>query len=100
MNKLKKDFAFQFAYRILTVITPLITSPYLSRTLGPEKLGIFSGTYAYANYFILFSILGIEFLEIVLLLLCQRVKLIEKKSSGIYMQFSFLQLLFQYLYTT
>ena len=61
MNKLKKDFAFQLAYRLLTVITPLITSPYLSRTLGPEKLGIYSGTYAYANYYILFAILGIEF---------------------------------------
>lgn len=61
MNKLKKDFAFQLAYRLLTVITPLITSPYLSRTLGPEKLGIYSGTYAYANYYTLFAILGIEF---------------------------------------
>ena len=60
-NKLKKNFIYQFAYRILTVITPLITSPYLSRTLGAEKLGIYSGTYAYANYYILFAILGIEF---------------------------------------
>lgn len=61
MNKLKKDFAYQFTYRVLTVITPLITSPYLARTLGPDKLGIYSATYAYANYFILFAILGIEF---------------------------------------
>ena len=61
MNKLKQDFAYQLLYRVLTVITPLITSPYLSRTLGPEKLGIYSGTYAYANYYILFAILGIEF---------------------------------------
>ena len=61
MNKLKKDFAFQFIYRFLLVITPLITSPYLARTLGAEKLGIYSGTYAYANYYILFAILGIEF---------------------------------------
>ena len=61
MNKLKKDFAYQFIYRFLLVITPLITSPYLARTLGAEKLGIYSGTYAYANYYILFAILGIEF---------------------------------------
>ena len=48
-------------YRFVTVITPLITSPYLSRILGPEKLGIYSGTYAYANYYILFAMLGVEF---------------------------------------
>ena len=61
MNKLKTDLVFQFIYRFITVITPLITSPYLSRVLGPEKLGIYSGTYAYANYYLLFAMLGVEF---------------------------------------
>ena len=61
MSKLTKDFAYQLAYRIITVITPLITSPYLSRTLGADKLGVFSATYAYANYYILSAILGVEF---------------------------------------
>ena len=60
MSKLRKNIVYQLFYRLLTVLTPLITSPYLSRTLGPDKLGIYSATYAYANYFILFAILGIE----------------------------------------
>ena len=58
---LKKNIAYQLIYRLLTVVTPLITNPYLSRTLGAEKLGVYSGTYSYANYYVVFAILGIEF---------------------------------------
>lgn len=60
MSSVKKNFGFQIAYRILTVVTPLITSPLLSRALGAEKLGIYSATQAYVNYFVLFAMLGIE----------------------------------------
>ena len=59
-SRLKTNLIYQFIYRLLTVISPIITSPYLSRTLGPQKLGIYSATYAYANYYILFAMLGIE----------------------------------------
>lgn len=48
------------AYRILTIITPLITAPYLSRTLGANCLGIYSYTLSSVNYFILFAMLGTE----------------------------------------
>lgn len=60
MYNLKKNFGYQMIYRILTVITPLITSPYLARTLGVESLGRYSASYAFAGYFVLFSLLGIE----------------------------------------
>lgn len=42
------------------MLTPLITTPILSRALGAEKLGIYSATLAYVNYFTLFAMLGIE----------------------------------------
>ena len=59
-NQVKKNFAYQIVYRIITVLTPLITSPILSRALGAEKLGIFSATLALVSYFQLISMLGVE----------------------------------------
>ncbi|MCR5742984.1 MAG: oligosaccharide flippase family protein [Lachnospiraceae bacterium] len=60
MGNLKKNLSYQIAYRILTVITPLITSPIVSRALGAEKLGVFSATQAFASYFYIIARLGIE----------------------------------------
>ena len=39
---------------------PLITTPYLSRVLGAEAIGIYSYTLSIATYFILFGTLGIS----------------------------------------
>ena len=60
MPSIKKNFAYQSAYQILLIILPFITSPYVSRVLGPEKTGIYSFTYSVANYFVLFAMLGIN----------------------------------------
>ena len=45
-------------YQIVTIILPVITIPYLSRVLGPSGLGEYSLTNAYAQYFILFGMIG------------------------------------------
>lgn len=60
MHSLRRNFGYQMAYRILTIITPLITTPVLSRALGAEALGVYSATQAYVNYFVLFAMLGVE----------------------------------------
>lgn len=60
MSKIKKNFGYQFVYRILSVLTPLITSPIVSRALGPVNVGAYSATQAYVNYFILLAMLGVE----------------------------------------
>ena len=39
---------------------PLITSPYISRVLGAEAIGIYSYTYSIAYYFVMFAMLGIS----------------------------------------
>lgn len=57
---LKQNFIYQITYRILTIITPLITAPLLSRALGATNLGLFSATDALVSYFALFAMLGIE----------------------------------------
>ncbi|HBT63523.1 MAG TPA: flippase [Ruminococcaceae bacterium] len=60
MSSIKKNFIYQSAYQILIIVLPFITSPYVSRVLGPEKTGVFSYSYSVANYFVLFAMLGIN----------------------------------------
>lgn len=58
-RSIKKNFAFNSAYQILNIIVPLITTPYLSRTIGATGNGLFTYTQSIANYFVLFAQLGI-----------------------------------------
>mgnify|MGYP000426499221 FL=1 len=46
------------SYQILTLITPLITAPYLSRVLKADGIGAYSYTYSLVSYFIMFAALG------------------------------------------
>lgn len=57
-NSIKKNYLFNLFYQILTMIVPLITTPYLSRVLGAENIGIYSYTLSIASYFILFGAMG------------------------------------------
>lgn len=56
---IKKNYIYILAFRVLTLITPLITAPYISRVLGVENIGIFSFTNANAGYFVLFGVFGL-----------------------------------------
>ena len=58
---LKKNFFYQTVYELLLILLPLLTSPYIARVLGAEKLGIYSLSYAIAYYFQLFAALGIKY---------------------------------------
>lgn len=60
MASIKKNFLFSSAYQLLTIITPIITTPYLSRVIGAEGNGTFSFTQSVVNYFVLFAILGMS----------------------------------------
>lgn len=55
-----KNFIYNSAYQIISIITPLITSPYISRKLGASPLGVYSYTYAIASYFLIFAMLGVK----------------------------------------
>lgn len=59
-TSIKKNFLYQMIYEVMILILPLITSPYISRVIGAEGLGIFSYHYSIAYYFLLFSMLGIK----------------------------------------
>lgn len=58
-SSVKMNFIYNVGYQILVIILPLITTPYISRVFGPEKLGVYSYTHSVANYFMLFIMLGV-----------------------------------------
>lgn len=58
-DSLKTNFIFQTLYQAVVLLIPLFLAPYLTRTLGSEKLGIYGYTTSIAYYFVLFAMLGI-----------------------------------------
>lgn len=58
-TSITKNYLYNVAYKILTLFTPLITTPYISRVLGVENVGIYNYTYSIISYFVLFGILGL-----------------------------------------
>lgn len=59
MSKLKKNLIINVAYQLFVVIIPLITAPYVSRTIGADGIGIYSYTYSIAYCFALIGMLGV-----------------------------------------
>lgn len=59
MAGIKINFIYQTLYQILASALPLITSPYISRVLGAEQLGIYTYIATIANYFAIVAGLGI-----------------------------------------
>lgn len=59
-RSLKKNFLYNASYQLVVSLTPLITTPYLARVLGPSVSGVYSYTFAIANYFVIFATLGVS----------------------------------------
>lgn len=59
MSSIGKNISYQIAYQVLTILTPLITSPIISRAFGAAGMGLYSATIAYVTYFTLFAMLGV-----------------------------------------
>lgn len=55
---IKKNIIISTLYQILSIITPLITAPYVSRVIGPNGIGAYSYTSSVQLYFSLFAALG------------------------------------------
>lgn len=58
-KSITKNYIYNLTYQILVILMPLITTPYLSRILGAENIGIYSYTISITTYFILIGSLGI-----------------------------------------
>jgi len=59
-NSIRTNFLYQICYELLHILLPVVTSPYISRAIGADGLGVFSYSYSVASYFVLFSMLGIK----------------------------------------
>ena len=60
ITKTKINIGYSLLYKIVSIIVPLITSPYLSRILGPEKIGEYNYIASIAFYFFYFAMLGVN----------------------------------------
>jgi len=58
-KSIAKNYIYNLLYQILSIVLPLITTPYLSRVLGAEAIGIYGYTLSIVTYFVLFGSLGI-----------------------------------------
>ena len=52
-KSIAKNYIYNLVYQVLLLILPLITTPYISRVLGSENVGIYAYTYSIVTYFIL-----------------------------------------------
>ena len=55
---IKKNIIISTLYQILSILTPLITAPYVSRIIGTDGIGAYSYTSANQTYFSLIAALG------------------------------------------
>ena len=55
-----KNYFYNSFYNVLALLIPLVTTPYLTRVLGAEKLGVYSFSISVASYFVLFIMLGLN----------------------------------------
>ena len=58
-KSITKNYIYNMVYQALTLVLPLITTPYLSRVLGAEGIGIYGYTFSVVTYFVLFGSLGV-----------------------------------------
>lgn len=57
-KSLSKNYLYSLLYQVLTLITPFITTPYVSRVLGADGVGVSSYVTAVVFYFTLIAALG------------------------------------------
>ena len=55
-----KNTLYNMAYRLLSMLLPLVTAPYLSRVVGTDGVGLYGYTWAISYTFGLIGLLGLE----------------------------------------
>ena len=55
----RKNAAYNVAYRMFSVLLPLVTAPYLSRVVGTEGVGLYSDAWTMSEIFCLLGMLGL-----------------------------------------
>ncbi|MBO5169543.1 MAG: flippase [Oscillospiraceae bacterium] len=60
-NNVKLNYIYNLMFQIFSMITPLITTPYVSRVLSPVGIGQYSFSASINTYFCLLAALGFSF---------------------------------------
>ena len=58
-TNVKKNYIYNLIYQIIAIILPIIVTPYISKVLGANNIGIYGYTLSISAYFILFGSLGV-----------------------------------------
>ena len=56
----RKNAAYNVAYRVFSILLPLVTAPYLSRVVGQEGVGLYSYAWSISEIFVIIGMLGLE----------------------------------------
>ena len=56
----RKNAAYNVSYRLFSVLLPLVTAPYLSRTVGTDGVGLYSLAWSVSYVFCLIGMLGLN----------------------------------------
>ena len=57
-KQVRKNYIYNVAYQLLLIIVPLIVTPYISRKLLPNGIGMYSFSFSLITYFTIFAALG------------------------------------------
>ena len=55
-----KNYIYNLAYQVVTLLIPILMIPYTSRILQPEGLGLYSFTFSITTYFSYIALLGVH----------------------------------------
>ena len=57
-RSIKKNFIYNLIYQVMMLVSPLVVTPYISRVLGADSVGLYSYADSMAAYFVLVAVLG------------------------------------------
>ncbi len=57
-KSIKKNFIYNLIYQVMMLVSPLVVTPYVSRVLGVDTVGLYSYADSMAAYFVLVAVLG------------------------------------------
>lgn len=60
MNSIIKNYIYNTGYQLLTIIIPIITTPYIARVIGSSGMGKYTYENSIAYYFVMFIMLGLN----------------------------------------
>ena len=55
----RKNAIYNVGYRMLSVLLPIVTAPYLARTVGQEGTGLYAYAWSISAIFVLLGMLGL-----------------------------------------